>query len=238
VTQVPAFLVQISDPHVVAGPEGDAAAAALTQVVEAIGTLPIPPTAVLLSGDLTHDGEPGSYARVRELLAPLTAPLHVIPGNHDDPAALRTEFGDAQEAMVGDLRLLLVDTSLPGTDAGRLDSDALAARLDDRPTVIAMHHPPLRSGIQAIDDLGLSDADRAGLTALLERSPQVHRVVCGHVHRVTFETLGGVGVFTCPATWLQVEPGAQGGLAFVERGRGYAIHTWLDGVLVSQIQPV
>ncbi len=231
---MPAFLIQITDPHVVSGPEGDAAAAALTEVVDAIAALPIPPTAVLLSGDLVHDGAPASYARVRELLAPLTSPVHVIAGNHDSEA-LWDAFPREHAVDVGDLRLVLLDTSQPGTDAGRLDLDFA---LDDRPTVIAMHHPPLRTGIKAIDDLGLSDGDRAGLTDLLTRSPQVLRVLCGHVHRTTFETLGGVGVFTCPATFEQAEPAPTGGLAFVERGRAFAIHTWMNGAFVTQIQPV
>lgn len=232
------FLVQLSDPHVVTGRVGDAAAYALRQVVDEINRLPFAPAAVLLSGDLTHDGAPESYARVREAVAPLRAPLHVIPGNHDDPEALHALFPREDAVDVGDLRLVLCDTSRRGTDAGRLDAEALAARLDDRPTVIAMHHPPLRTGIKAIDDLGLSDADRDALEALLARSPQVLRVVCGHVHRVTFETLGGVGVFTCPAAFEQAEPGIRGGLTFVERGRAFAIHSWMDGAFVSQIQPV
>jgi Icc protein len=234
---VPAFLVQISDSHLRAGPDGDAAAAALEQVVAAICALPITPTAVLFSGDLTDDGAPESYARVRELIAPLPSPVHVLAGNHDDPAALQAVFGSDDEFAVGDLRLLCANTQQPGTDAGRLDVDGLAARLDDRPTVIAMHHPPLRTGIPAIDALGLPVAARAALGELLARSPQVQRVVCGHVHRVTFETLGGVGVFTCPATWEQAEPGPTGGLAFVERS-AYAIHTWAAGRFVTQIQAV
>lgn len=235
---MPAFLVQITDPHVVAGPEGDAAAAALTEVVAAIAALPVPPTAVLLSGDLAHDGAPAAYPRVQALLAPLASPLHVIPGNHDDPDALHAVFAREEAVDVGDLRLVLADTTQPGTDAGHLDVEALAARLDDRPTVIAMHHPPLRTGIPAIDDLGLPDADRAALAELLAGSPQVQRVLCGHVHRTTFETLGGVGVFTCPATFEQAEPAPTGGLAFVERGRAFAIHTWINGAFVTQIQPV
>jgi Icc protein len=234
------MLVQLSDCHVVAGPAGDAAAAALAEVVDGVCALPLMPAAVLVSGDLADDGSPAAYARVRDLLAPLPCPIHVIPGNHDDPVALAAAFDSPPDALVGDLRLLLVDTHLPGTDAGRVDLDALAARLDERPTVIAMHHPPLRTGIAAIDDLGLSDSDRDGLQALLARSPQVKQVLCGHVHRVTFETLGGVGVFTCPATWQQAEPrdGDPPTLAFVDRGRAFAIHTWLRGALVTQIQPV
>ena len=74
---------------------------------------------------------------------------------------------------------------------------------------------------------------------LLAASPQVKAVVCGHVHRITFETLGGCGVFTGPATFEQIEPGSSPGtLAFVPRGRAFAIHTYVAGALVSQIQAV
>jgi DNA-binding LacI/PurR family transcriptional regulator len=52
------------------------------------------PDAVLVTGDLTDDGDPRSYARVRELLAPLAVPVHPIPGNHDDRDALREAFAD------------------------------------------------------------------------------------------------------------------------------------------------
>lgn len=232
------MLVQLTDCHVVAGPEGDAAAEALAGVVAAVRALPVEPAAVLVSGDLTDDGAPESYARVRELLAPLGA-VHVIPGNHDDSDALYDAFGRRDEAQVGPLRLVLADTSIPGEDGGRIDVAALEARLDERDTIIAMHHPPLRTGIKLIDDIGLRASDRDDLERMLTRNPQVRRVVCGHVHRVTFETLGGCGIFTAPSTHRQIEPGAQrGSFAFVARGRGFAIHTLLDGALVSQIQPV
>ena len=232
------FLVQISDSHVRAGPDGDASAAALAKVVEEILALPITPAAILFSGDLADDGHPDSYDRVKSLIAPLKAPVHVLTGNHDDPGALAAVFDGPDEFTAGDLRVLCAPTHVPGTDAGDLDVDALAARLDDRPTVIAIHHPPLRTGIQAIDELGLELGQREALAELLAGSPQVQRVVCGHVHRVTFETLGGVGVFTCPAAYLNIDPGPRGAFAFVERGRGFAIHSWVDGMFVSQIQAV
>ncbi len=232
------FLVQISDSHMRAGPEGDASATALTRVVEEICALPLAPAAILFSGDLADDGHPDSYDRVKSLLAPLKAPVHVLAGNHDDPGALAAVFGTDDDFTVGELRLLCAPTRIEGSDAGSLDVDALAARLDERPTVIAIHHPPLRTGIQAIDELGLPTIQREALGDVLAASPQVKRVVCGHVHRMTFETLGGVGVFTCPATYLNIDPGPRGAFAFVERGRGFALHSWIDGMFVSQIQPV
>lgn len=232
------MLVQLTDPHVVAGPAGDAAAAALADVVAAIRALPVEPAAVLVSGDLAHDGAPESYARVRELLAPL-GEVHVIAGNHDDPAALREAFPGPDEVQAGPLRLLLADTAVPGKDGGELDVPALEARLDDRDTIVAMHHPPLRTGIRLVDEIGLRAGDREALGEMLGRNPQVRRIVCGHVHRVTFETLGGCGIFTCPAAHQQIEPGTErGSFAFVDRGRGFAIHSWIGGALVTQIQPV
>lgn len=233
------MLVQITDCHVTRA--GAASIEALEQVVAGIVALPIAPAAVLISGDIVHEGTREDYALVQELLEPLTSPIYAIPGNHDDPALVHEAFGDPGEVEVAGARLVLCNTHRPGTDAGSIDLDALAARLegDDRPTVVAMHHPPLRTGIPAIDDLALPLEERVALAELLAASPQVALVVCGHVHRTTFETLSGCGVFTCPATWEQIEPAAEfGQLAFVERGRAFAIHTWLHGRFVTQLQPV
>ena len=233
------MLVQITDSHVTR--EDTASVAALREVVAGIRALPLTPAAVLFSGDITHEGDASDYAFVRELLEPIEAPVYAIPGNHDDPALVYEAFGRPGEAEVAGFRLLLCDTHLPGTDAGSIDLDDLAGRLagDERPTVVAMHHPPLRTGIPQIDEFALPAAERAALAELLAASPQVLRVLCGHVHRITFETLGGCGIFTGPAAYQQIEPGPElGTLAFVERGRAYAIHTYVGGALVSQIQPV
>ena len=49
------------------------------------------PAAVLLTGDLVHD-EPGGYAHLQTLLGASPVPVHLIPGNHDVPAALAASF--------------------------------------------------------------------------------------------------------------------------------------------------
>jgi 3',5'-cyclic AMP phosphodiesterase CpdA len=81
------------------------------------------------------------------MLAPLPVPVHVLPGNHDDPAAMRDHFpldGDGPYAFTtrcGPLRLVACDTSRRGRDDGELDLDWLEAQLGgDEPTVVAMHH--------------------------------------------------------------------------------------------------
>lgn len=58
---------------------------------------------------------------------------------------------------------------------------AWLAAAPNRPTLVAMHHPPLRCGIGFMDALNLDDA--APFAALIARYRNVERVLCGHVHR-------------------------------------------------------
>jgi Calcineurin-like phosphoesterase len=102
---------------------------------------------------------------VRELLAPLQTPVYVLPGNHDDRRALHRNFGvpgadgePAQYAVdLGPLRLVVLDTTRPGEDAGALDAellgwlDAELATSPELPTLLAMHHPPFVTGVPACD---------------------------------------------------------------------------------------
>jgi hypothetical protein len=46
-----------------------------------------------------------------------------------------------------------------------------------------MHHPPFRTMIGHMDEIGLRDPDGA-LAAVVARHPQVRRVICGHLHRL------------------------------------------------------
>ena len=86
------ILAQLSDPHVLVGPGGRGSAASLAAGVAAVLALRPRPDAVLVSGDLADTASAAEYERVRELLAPLPMPVHVLPGNHDDRDALRAHF--------------------------------------------------------------------------------------------------------------------------------------------------
>jgi 3',5'-cyclic-AMP phosphodiesterase len=249
-------IAQLSDLHVDVGPGDTGSAEALAAAVDAVLALDPGPDAVLVSGDLTDRSDARSYERARELLGPLRMPVHVLPGNHDDREALRTWFTDDPVAgahaapfqyalRCGDVRLVVCDTTVPGRDDGRLDAGAIAwleaqlAADPSAPTIVAMHHAPLLTGIAAMDALGLPAADRARLGELLHRSPQVRRVVAGHVHRAAFALLGGCAVFACPSTHLQVrlDPGPE--IVLEPAPPAFAVHTLLDGgEVVSLVQPV
>ena len=74
--------------------------------------------------------------------------------------ALSEAFGTPARytAEVGELALVACDTPLPGRMEGELDLDWLEAQLEaarGRPVVVAMHHPPLLTGIPVLDEIGL-----------------------------------------------------------------------------------
>jgi 3',5'-cyclic-AMP phosphodiesterase len=200
---------------------------------------------VLLTGDLTETGDPQAYARLRELLAPLTVPVHPIPGNHDDRDALREAFADhpgvaasrghvRYAAECGELRLVMCDTLLPGSDGGRMDEERrswLAEALEEeRPTLVAMHHPPIRTGIPEFDAIGLPAGDIDALAGLLRGRAHVLRVVSGHIHRVVTSAIGRVPVVVGPSAWRQAVLDLRTGAPIVlgDDPPGYLLHAPTD----------
>jgi 3',5'-cyclic AMP phosphodiesterase CpdA len=227
-------LAQLSDPHLRL--DDDASQAALAAAVARVLTLKPLPAAVLVTGDIANSGDPAEHTLADALLAPLPMPVLKLAGNHDLLAAPLRYVHEA-----GELRVVVCDTSQPGRDDGALDVEWLAGQLvDDVPTVIAMHHPPIAIGLPWLDEIGLPAGDRAALADLLARSPQVKRVVAGHVHRTASAVLGGCGVTTCTSTNIQaaLELGARE-MALTQEPPSILVHALLPrGEFVTHVHPV
>jgi hypothetical protein len=103
-----------------------------------------------------------------------------------------------------------------------------------------MHHPPVDTGILAMDEIGLPAGDRAALGEVLARSPHVLRVISGHVHRAATAVLGGCPVVLCPSAERQLELDQTGGddVEFTAGPPGFMVHVVQDGDVVSHVQPV
>lgn len=249
----PFLLAHLSDPHIGAEwAEGDPVAG-LAAAVESVRSVRPQPDAVLVSGDLSDNATDAEYEQVRELLAPLNAPLYVLPGNHDDRRALHRHFGvpgadggPVQYSVdLGPLRLVVLDTTRPGEDPGALDDerldwlDAELAAAPEAPTLVAMHHPPLITGIPACDEVGLPAADRRALGEVVERHRQVRRLVAGHAHRTVTAELAGRPVLTVPSTYVQTRLNFDAEESeFAPEPAGFVLHAVLDGELISHVQPV
>lgn len=169
----------------------------LQSVVDSINGLPCPPDVVLFTGDLADNCHPDAYTELARLRSELKQPSFVIPGNHDDRALMREAFlelpgqGDAPiQYAIEDfpVRIVALDTQLTGEDTGVLCEDRLdwlescLSERPDVPTLIMMHHPPFQTFIDEMDHYGIVSGVRR-LEELVNKNPQVNRIVCGHVHR-------------------------------------------------------
>jgi 3',5'-cyclic AMP phosphodiesterase CpdA len=212
------IIAQITDTHLLAEGRklGDLidTEAQLAAAVCALNGLSTPADAVLVTGDLADDGERESYELLRTRLVALDSPFYLIPGNHDRRRALVDVFSDhaylPREGFLHyaiedhEVRLIGLDTLVEGREDGALCAERLAwldaalAAERERPTLIFMHHPPFESGIWWMDAMGLSGARR--LRDVLASHPQVRLIVCGHVHRAFYSSLGGVPAVVAPST--------------------------------------
>lgn len=222
------------------------AAAHLRRCVADVLALKQRPDLLVLTGDLVDCGLAGEYAVLRQILAPLTMPCYVIPGNHDQRAALRAAFADHAylnqsgrfiQYAIDDwpVRIVALDTVVPGAERGEVCAERLAwldARLSeapDKPTVVIMHHPPFATGIGHMDRIGL--AGTSALAAVISRHPQVERLLCGHLHRPIQVRFAGTLASTCPSPAHQVAldlaPDAPS--CFMLEPPAYQLHAWRPG---------
>ncbi len=214
-------VLQITDTHLYADPDGCLLGLPTRRSFEAVLALARvladgrEPDAVLLSGDLVHDERPEGYLYLRGRMQDLGIPFHAIPGNHDrvgllaghlDPGAGQRVRG----VLVGGWHLVLLDSTLPGEDGGRLGPDGLMA-LDltlgacpGLPTLVCLHHQPVPVGSPWLDGIGLADGE--ALLAVLARHAQVRGVVWGHVHQEFDGVRSGLRLLGTPSTCVQFLP--------------------------------
>ncbi|GHF13332.1 metallophosphoesterase [Pseudolysinimonas yzui] len=212
-------LVHISDTHLLAG-EGRLydrvdGATRLRELLTALELTGRRPEAIVFTGDLADHGEAAAYAELAAIVEPVAARIGAqvvwAMGNHDDRAAFRTGLlGEPASAAPVDrvywlngLRVITLDTTVPGMHHGELDDAQLAWLAEElaRPaldgTVLAMHHPPIPSLLDLAVSVELRDQSR--LAAVLAGS-DVRAILGGHLHYSSTATFAGIPVSVASAS--------------------------------------
>lgn len=211
-------LVQITDTHLLADPtdvlRGDSPWASLQAVLTAItGTHP---DVLLITGDIAEAGHSQAYEQLLQLVEPLGIPVYWVPGNHDNCLVMGNMFFHDQKATfpqlinLGVWQLILLDSVLPTAEfgEGRLTQNTLTwlqtvlKREGDRPTMIALHHHPVPTGIGWLDTIHLQNHN--DFRSLVQQYPQVRCITFGHVHRALDHCDTHARYYGCPSTFSQV----------------------------------
>jgi len=214
------LLVQLTDSHLFADAQarllGMQTRDSLQRVVELVRREQPRIDLLVASGDISQDGSDESYALFQQLCAPLAAPLRWLPGNHDARAALNraSAAGNWRQPVVdlGNWRIVLLDSVIPGAVPGFLEQSELAlldralAEAPERHHLVCLHHHPVSIGCHWMEPIGLRNAE--ALFAVLDRFPQVRALLWGHVHQEFDALRCGVRLLASPSTCVQFTPGS------------------------------
>jgi 3',5'-cyclic AMP phosphodiesterase CpdA len=210
--------------------------------------------ALVFTGDLADIAEGDAYRWLRSQVEPAAAELGAelvwVMGNHDERITYSRElFDDESDAVqdrvyhVGGLRIISLDTSVPGYHHGAI-TDAqlewLSAELRapaKNGTVLAMHHPPLEAHNPFVRMIGLDERDR--LAAAIAGT-DVRTILAGHLHYSSFGQFAGIPVSVASATCYTVDVGADKSLLLsaVDGGQSINLVHVYKSEIVHSIVPV
>ena len=221
-------IAHISDIHLSAAPQSTGRLRRVLDLLLTSGS----PDAIIVTGDVADHGQAAEYDAFLAAL-PQGIPVLACPGNHDVPGTFARRLRPGRGSALGvldlpGLRLVAVDSSVPGRDSGHLTAEtvrvAAVACADSPRVILAMHHPPVPVGHPIADTMLLSNPDV--LEKFLKDTPQVIAVLVGHVHTPFVSTFADRLVIGAPgvASALRLDPTARP-IINDAAAPGLAIHT-------------
>lgn len=252
------FLLHFSDTHLIAGDGnlyGDVNAdrymkQVFTEVLESGAR----PDAMIFTGDIADTGEIDAYRKMRSL-AEATAEQNGAKviwamGNHDN----RSNF---YEGLLGEaasenpldrvydlngLRVITLDTSVPGHHYGEITQDQLLWLSNELKssakdgTILALHHPPIPAVIESAITVELRDQKK--LAEVITGS-DIRGIIGGHLHYSCSATFAGIPVSvassTCYTQDLNVKVGGTYGRDLAQSFN--MIHVY-KGTVLHSVVPV
>ena len=213
------LIVQLSDTHITNWNEKacDVAPTAenLAQCVAHINQLNPPADVVLITGDLTNDGSLEEAQHAEQILCDLNCPFFIVPGNHDSRRVLCPTFDDeaCPKNTLGfihytvdsyPIRLIGLDSLNQGEAGGKISQkttewlDERLAEEPEKPTILFMHHPPIKCGVLETDVDGFIGAHY--LAEVVKKYNNIERILCGHIHMPVHASWCGTIITTAPSS--------------------------------------
>ena len=220
-------VAHVSDPHLLAERRMYDELDTQENLRRALGRLTrleLPPQVIVFTGDLADRAEPKAYARLREIVEPAAAAIGAtvvwVMGNHDEREPYAKElFGETvgsdeptQDRVheVDGLRVIALDTTVPGYHHGELTKEQLAwltevlATPAPHGTLLALHHPPIPVPMmRAAETIELYDQH---LLAEVIEGTDVRGVLGGHFHFSSYSLFAGVPVSVASSTCYVADP--------------------------------
>jgi len=250
-------LLHLSDTHLLAGDRSLFGVLEtekkLDEVFQRVSDSELNIAAVVITGDLVDLGEPEAYRKLAGIVNPwaesLGAEVVWVMGNHDErqafseilmgqPASLEPQ--DRVYEWQG-LRLIALDTSVPGFHHGQLTAHQLAWLREQLNTpaslgtLIAMHHPPLPT---AAPLMGIIELDDQGAFWDAIAGTDVRGILAGHLHHITFTVSHGVPVSVAAGMCYNIDLLGNKDRLLVASDRGQAVslvNIYDDQVVFSHV---
>ena len=169
---------------------------------------------LVVTGDVSDDGSMESYLSAYEKLSKLNVPILVIPGNHDLRDPMRKVFHENVQFSknssqfdwvfeIDETLIIGLDTLVEGENFGFLEEKSLnflsyqLSNNSGSDLVLLIHHPPIKTGIYFMDQIGLTNS--SDLSECLKATNRPIKILCGHVHGVYHGLLGIHPVVSAPS---------------------------------------
>ncbi len=226
----------------------------LRTAIQDINAMMLKPDIVVLTGDLVESGEDWAYVKLRSALKDLECPIFYAVGNHDNREAFKRNFPEVEtnDGYVqyviddGPVRIIVLDTLKDGFHGGDFCEkrndwlEKTLAQKPEKPTIIAMHHPPIDTGIAWMT----ADEEAPWVKRFcgtIQKHKNIIHVMAGHIHRPIFRKIEHTTLSVCEAIAPEVklelasiDPNSPDNRPLIlDSDPAYSVHHWNGKSLTS-----
>lgn len=189
---------------------------------------------ILITGDISDKGTVDSYINAKNIYSSLAIPLYWLPGNHDDLTAMNVFNNDEninyqRSFSIREFHFILLNSVAISSKGKNRSSGVLShvelyqleaelRRNTTKLVVIALHHPPIRSGTWK-DDRMLENAKE--FLDLIKYHKNVKLVLFGHQHHIHESMFDNIQFYSPPSASFHFDRNIKFG--FVDLPPGFGI---------------